>query len=307
MVEKYKIIAMIKDNKKIIITGACGFVGSNIANRLFSLGYNIYCLDNLEFGNEKNLNIVFYKSGFEFLTEEDLAPFDILIHCATSNIIYSIDHPIETFQNNATNTIKLFQKFKGKIIYTSTASVYGQSNIIPTHEDAEIKTYNAYDQSKYIAELFLKSRGNYTTLRLSNVYGKNQRPDNPFCGVMGKIIDSALTGNVFKINGNGSQTRDYTAVDDVINAIISSIDQESKNTEINIASGKETSINQLINIVEKITEKNIRVKYIDSRKIDNINRRCLDVSKAKRILKWQPEIFIDEGIKDTIAWMTKKK
>lgn len=298
---------MIKDSRKIIITGACGFVGSNIANRLFTLGYNIYCMDNLQFGHEDNLNMVFYKSGFENLTEDELQPFDILIHCATSNIIYAIDKPIETFQNNATNTIKLFQKFKGKIIYTSTASVYGQPTIIPTHEDSEIRTYNAYDQSKYIAELFLQSRKNYTTLRLSNVYGENQRPDNPYCGVMGKVIDSALNENVFKINGNGTQSRDYTNVDDVVRAVILAVDQESKNTEINIASGHETSINQLVKIVQKITEKNIQTKNIDSRKIDNITRRCLDVSKAKRLLKWQPEIFIEEGIKNTIAWMNKKK
>lgn len=303
---KIKIATFEKLNMpKIILTGACGFVGSNIAKRLLDSGYKFFNVDNLKFGNLKNVQagIEIYEKGFEFLTEETLSKFDILIHCATSNIIYAMDNPIETFQNNATNTLRLFQKFKGKIIYTSTASVYGQADIIPTPEDAEIKTNNAYDQSKYISELFLQERGNYTTLRLSNVYGINQRPDNPFCGVMGKLINNVLNNEPVKINGDGLQTRDYSFIDDIVDVIIIAIEKESLNTEINIATGKETSINELISIIEKVTEKNSEKDYVASRKIDGITRRCLSVVKAKELLNWEPKIFLEDGIKKTINWM----
>lgn len=303
---KYRIIMFKKEYmSKIILTGACGFVGSNISKRLFESGYEIVNIDDLSFGNKDNLSVnnELHRFGFEQLTEETLSKFDILIHCATSNIIYAMDKPIETFQNNATNTIKLFQKFKGKIIYTSTASVYGQADIIPTPEDAEIRTNNAYDQSKYIAELFLQQRGNYTTLRLSNVYGTNQRADNPFCGVMGKLVNNILNDKPVKINGDGKQTRDYTHADDVVDAIMIAIEREALNTEINIASGKETSINELVDAIVIITDKTALREYVESRKIDGIIRRCLDIRKAEQLLGWKPKIFLGEGICKTIEWL----
>lgn len=289
---------------KILITGAAGFVGSNLAYALTHdkvLSKNIICcIDDFSFGNKKNVDsIQCHNEAFEDIDDSVLDDVDMLVHCATSNIIYAMDKPVETFMNNATNTIRLFQRFKDKkIIYTSTASVYGQADILPTPEDAQIHLTNAYDQSKYIAELFLQQRGNYTTLRLSNVYGPNQRPDNPFCGVMGRLLNSALHLAVFKINGDGTQTRDFTFIDDVVNAIVLAIYQEAKNTVINIASGTETSINDLVNFFP-----GMHVERIESRKIDGISRRCLDIEKAKYLLGWEPKVLIGDGINKTMEWM----
>lgn len=294
----------------ILLTGAAGFVGSNIARRLHEQGYEAHSIDNLLFGNMKNVDFSkpFIKTGFEELHEIFLSTFDILIHCATTNIIYAMDHPVETFQNNATNTIKLFQKFKGKIIYTSTASVYGQADFFPTPEDAEIRTNNSYDQSKYIAELFLQQRGNYTTLRLSNVYGINQRPDNPFCGVIGRLVDNILNDKPINVNGQGTQTRDYTFVDDVVDAVIAAaVHKEALNTEINIATGIETSIMGLMEMISDYTGKDPLYQQVESRKIDGIFRRCLDIKKAERLLGWKPNISLEEGIKKTISWMQSHK
>lgn len=310
MAEKTKnhIMTFYKDKMpSILLTGACGFVGSNIYNRLVEEGYSPVALDNLRFGNSSNIQGSFILDGFENLSEEFINEFDILVHCATSNIIYAMDHPVETFQNNATNTIKLFKKFRGRIIYTSTASVYGQADVIPTPEDAEIKTNNSYDQSKYIAELFLQQRGNYTTLRLSNVYGFNQRPDNPFCGVIGKLVYGILNKEKIKVNGSGLQTRDYTLVDDVVDAIMIVINKEALNTEINIATGVETSIIQLCDSISCILKTEANIQKIESRKIDGIYRRCLDVQKASRLLGWKPKTSLEEGVKKTILWMKNLK
>ena len=206
---------------KILITGAAGFVGSNLLNSLIESGYDATGVDNLSFGYKKNVEkqerlII---KAFEELTEDYVNQYDILVHMACANIIYSQLNPIDTFKVNAHKTIELFKKFKGSIIYTSTASVYGQADEIPTKEDAPIQTYNAYDQSKYIAELYLKLRGNYATLRLSNVYGKNQRPDNPYSGVISKFIESAGKRQNYKVYGDGTDTRDFTYIDDVVSAI----------------------------------------------------------------------------------------
>lgn len=294
---------------KIILTGSCGFVGSNVANRLIGDNNVSLWIDDLSFGNKFNLenDDRLIKERFENLSEDFLSLFDVLIHCATSNIIYAMDHPIETFQNNATNTIKLFQKFKGKIIYTSTASVYGQAQELPTTEDAPILTNNAYDQSKYIAELFLQQRGNYTTLRLSNIYGPNQRPDNPYCGVVGKLIYNINKDFPIYINGDGEQTRDYTYIDDVVDAIIIALQKEALNTEINIATGVETSINKLIEHISLLTSKSAEVQNIEKRKIDGINSRCLSIEKAELLLGWKPKHDLQSGLHKTIEWTNSLK
>ena len=161
---------------KVLITGCAGFIGSNVINTLAKDNYDVWGVDNLKFGYADNVKVDSWSEcGFESLTDNYLKDYDILVHLACANIIYAIDNQIDTYRINALQSIELFDKFKGKIIYTSTASVYGAATELPTTEKAIIQVSNAYDMSKYIAELHLRQRGNYTILRLSNVYGPGQR------------------------------------------------------------------------------------------------------------------------------------
>jgi UDP-glucose 4-epimerase len=294
----------------ICITGVAGFVGSNIAQRLINEGLLVFGIDDLSFGNMKNVpenkNFRFEKMGFNELPEQTLRNADILIHCATSNIIYSMDHPVETFKNNAGDTIKLFNRFHGKIIYTGTSSVYGNTMQLPTPEDAEILSSNAYDISKHIAELYLQKRGNFTTLRLTNVYGKNQRADNPFCGVIGKLIDCAFTGKKFTVYGEGKDTRDYTNVEDVVEAVLQAVKLPAMETEINVGTGVETSTLQLISLVREICNVQVQFFSMHGRPIDKIHRRCLDIRKAKTLLNWEPRFTLAQGLPMAIEWYATK-
>jgi UDP-glucose 4-epimerase len=286
----------------ILITGGAGFVGSNVANQL-KRKHDIKVFDNLKFGCRENLDegINFYNVDFSMFLEDKLNQFDILLHLACANIIYAQHNKVDTFKVNALDSIDLFKKFKGKIIYTSTASVYGDNNV-PTTEDAEKKVSNAYDQSKLIAEKYLELRGNYTTLRLSNVYGPNQRASNPYSGVIAKFITAGLKGNEMHIHGDGSATRDYTYIDDVVNAIDRAIELDATNCPINISGNEETSIEALAVYISHLLEIPINVKYIKNRQIDTISRRWLDITRARDLLGWEPKVKLKEGLIKTIEW-----
>lgn len=291
---------------KIFITGIGGFVGSNIAIALHHQGHRVGGCDTFQFGSSKNLLVgplgVHYKN-FADMKEEVLEEYDILVmsHCA--NIIYAMTHEAETYKINGLQTMQGIEKFSGKIIYLSTASVYNQANEIPTPETSPLHCVNAYDHSKLMIELYLKERRNFTTLRLSNVYGDNQRPESPYAGVVGRFIDQVIKGEPINIHGTGEQTRDYTFVTDVVRAVMCAINEDPCETEINIASGVETSCIELAKEIFRQAGVEVAINMVPNRKIDTIDRRCLDIKKADDLLNWQPNVFLPEGIARTIEWM----
>ena len=282
----------------MLITGCAGFVGSNLCNHLQR---DFVGVDNLKFGYRDNLlsKVKWIESDFEKI---DLSSYNTLVHLACANIIYAQENMIDTFRINALNTIDLFSRFKGKIIYTSTSSVYGNAESYPTNEHSPTRVSNAYDQSKLIAEKYLQLRGNYTTLRLSNVYGPNQREDHPYSGVIGKFIGQMKRNQTVSIYAKGISTRDYTYVKDVVRAIEICIDLPALNTEINIGTGIETDSLDLAHLIANLMSKPLNIKYEPPRKIDTISRRCLDISKAKKFLNWEPEYNLEKGIKEFLSF-----
>lgn len=289
--------------RSVCVIGGAGFVGSNIAWALHESGIETVAVDNLSFGYKKNLPpCEFIHKDFCMLDADFFGRFDTIVVAYCSNIIYAINNQIETIKNNAISFYKFLQLYQGKVIYLSTASVYGNADIFPTPEMAEIKTSNAYDTSKRIAELFLQQRGNYTTLRLSNVFGRFQRNENPYCGAIGRMTDRAMNGRPIEIYGDGESARDYTNVQDVTSAVMLAINQPPKNTEINIATGSACSSNKLCTMIWRILDKPEKYKRLTARSIDGITYRCLDNSLAKKLLGWSPMIGLEEGINITIRW-----
>lgn len=287
--------------KKILIIGFAGFIGSNIFRRLKEK-HAVIGIDDLSFGNLKNIesNYGWSVSCISKLEKSFLDTFDMIISSYCSNIIYAMDNGIVTYENNIINGMKCFSKFKGKIIYLSTSSVYGNPTKIPTPENYSGELYGAYAISKYVMEEYLKIRGNYTTLRLSNVYGPNQRPDNPYCGVVNKFIYNKLKGIKSPIHSTVRSSRDYTYVCDVVDAIERCVGLPALETEINIGTSIETTMKKLVYII------GCDYEIVEAREIDNITRRRLNIDKAKKLLDWQPETSLDEGIKKTEEWIKKE-
>lgn len=270
----------------VLITGCCGFIGSYLFNEIDSNG-----IDDLSFGNCDAVNRAFLLHKIGIVPGKLINQYDVLVHLATASIVYSIDNPLQTFQTNAIDTIELFKKFKGKIIYTSSASVYGNANELPAPETAEIKLSNAYDMSKHIAEQYLMQRGNYTTLRLSNVYGKTIE-GRKFPNVIDRFKQSVKNNETIVIYGDGSQTRDFTYIADVIEAIKLAIELPAFNTEINISGSEELSILE----IAKIINNDKKVFFGSRRENDKIGRRYLDCTKAELLLGWKPKIKFKDGI-----------
>ncbi len=300
--------------KQVLITGALGFVGSNLCEFFQSKSsYQVTGCDNLQFGTEENKveRVIYHLKSFEEYSSRELSMYDIIIHAATCNIIFAQAEPAHTVLINDVATAELFSRIApgSQIIYLSTASVYGDAARQPITEDTPIQLNNVYAMTKYAGERHLaKLHINYTILRLSNVYGKYQRSENPYCGVIGRLMECAMTDKDFTVFGDGSATRDYTHVSDVCRAVEAAIKSPNARKEtINIATGNDKNVMQLIQMIKNIPGvADFDVKHHDLRSIDTVKRRCLSPSMAKLKMGWEPQITLYIGLEKTLHWASKK-
>jgi UDP-glucose 4-epimerase len=308
-------------NKRILVTGGAGFVGSNLVKTLVEkYGARVRVIDDLFTGTLDNLKEI----DFEFvhgtiederLVEKAVDGMDVVFHLASRNIILSNKNPREDLNVNVRGSFNVFEACKhhrvARVVYTSTSSVYGEPETVPVREGDRKRFLNFYSASKYSAEVYANTFFEVfdlpvATLRYSNVYGPNQSPVNPYCGVIGKFISAALANQPLKIYGNGRQTRDYTYVDDAVNATIAAaIHPEAVGEDYNIGTGCETSVNMLAQSVLKITGSSSTIEHVNNRDIDNISRRSIDINKAIADLQYQPQYSIAEGLKKTVNWFKR--
>jgi UDP-glucose 4-epimerase len=307
---------------KVLITGGAGFVCSNIVNELIKLNYEVCVLDNLFTGFEKflpkhkNLKFILGDVCDKDLIDNLIQEYKYIIHGAAKNIIASTKNPYEDFETNVGGTLNILMSSKKwgikKLVYIGSASVYGNPKILPVSEDSATYTLSPYATSKLAGEnyctAFYESYGlPISIVRYSNVYGINQDPSNPYCGVVSKFFDFAMNNNDIIIHGDGEQTRDFTYVLDSVNATIEClINQKSIGNIYNVGCGFETSINVLAEKIIKITNSNSKIIKVDKRDIDNIRRRSVNIESIRRSLKWQPKFTLDNGLDLTYNWIKNK-
>lgn len=307
------------ERKSVLVTGGAGFVGSNLIRALVKEGAEVTILDDLFTGNRENLSGIEPMYKFVEGSVVDLEKVmslvsknQIIFHLAARNIIASTKDPFEDYRTNIGGTLNVLQaarKYRPeRVVYTSSASVYGNPKYLPINEDDRISLLTPYSVSKFSGEgycqAFYESYNlSITVLRYSNIFGTGQDPMNPYCGVVAKFMQSAQQGRFLEIHGDGQQTRDFTYIEDAVEAtILSALSAKADGEIFNVATGIETSVNALASSITELYGIKTEVDHIERRDIDNIRRRVLNIEKIRRKIGWIPNVTLLEGLRRTKEW-----
>jgi len=310
---------------KYLVTGVAGFIGSSLANRLISEGNEVIGVDSMhkyyskeiKFNNLEPLmdkdNFLFYEMDICDLESASFkSNFDCIFHLAGQpGVRDSWGSGFDSYaHNNVLGTQRVFNyaalRNIRNIVYSSSSSVYGNAEAFPTLEDSWPQPTSPYGVSKLTGEFLADS---YTknfelgvlSLRYFTVYGPKQRPDM----ATNRLIKSAFTGDTFEKFGSGEQIRDFTYVDDIVNANIlaSARNMAGTHTTLNIGGGSGVSLNELINLVEEISNKKINIALKDV-SLGDAARTGADISRAKQMLNWEPKFALKDGLANQIEWQS---
>ncbi|SHJ50464.1 UDP-glucuronic acid decarboxylase family protein [Paramaledivibacter caminithermalis] len=304
--------------KKILVTGGAGFLGSHLCERLLKEGNKVLCVDNLFTGSKDNIMHLFTNKNFEFMEHDISYPLYVDVDeiynlaCPASPIYYQID-PIKTIKTSvigSMNMLELGKSLGSKMLQASTSEVYGDPEIHPQPEDYRgcvnpIGPRACYDEGKRCAEtLFFDYYRQYNLkikiIRIFNTYGPRMNPKDG--RVVSNFIVQALKGEDITVYGDGSQTRSFCYVDDLIDGIISMMNSDDNILgPVNLGNPEEYTILELANKIVQMTKSKSSIIYKPLPKDDPLMRQP-QIELAKRILNWEPKIKLDEGLKKTIGY-----
>ncbi|HYM80074.1 MAG TPA: NAD-dependent epimerase/dehydratase family protein [Candidatus Limnocylindria bacterium] len=309
-------------DRRVLVTGGAGFVGSNLVRRLMRDGARVTVLDDLFTGVRENLP----EGGFTFVegsvcdarvTEELVGQAEIVFHAAARNIIVSTRNPREDFETNIGGTLNVLLAARAarvaRVVYTSSTSVYGNPRYLPINEDDHLSLLTPYAVSKLAGENYCMAFYESfdvpaTAVRYSNIYGPGQDPANPYCGVVAKFAESLFAGKAPVIHGDGNQTRDFTYIDDAVDATVLAATSERAVGEVfNVGTGTETRVNELAAILIHMIGAGVQAVHTNRRDVDNIRRRVVNIEKTRRALRWVPEITLEEGLRRTVDWQRSQE
>lgn len=304
--------------KRVLVTGGAGFVGSNLCEYLLNKGYEVICLDNFFTGNKENITHLLPNKNFEVIRHDVTTPISVEVDeiynlaCPASPPYYQHD-PVQTTRTSvlgAINMLDLARRLKCPILQASTSEVYGDPEVHPQVESYwgnvnPIGLRSCYDEGKRVAEtLFFDYYRQYNVpirvIRIFNTYGPKMDPNDG--RVVSNFIVQALRGEDITIYGDGSQTRSFQYVDDLIQGMVKMMENKSDFTgPVNLGNPGEFTIGELANKVIALTGSKSKVVQKELPKDDPKKRRP-DISLAKAQLNWEPLISLDEGLPKTIAY-----
>jgi UDP-glucuronate decarboxylase len=304
--------------KTVLVTGGAGFLGSHLCEKLLQLGHKVVCLDNLYTGQKENIAHLLDRSHFQFVYHDVTQPYQIEVDeifnlaCPASPKYYQQD-PVQTVRTNvhgAINMLDLAKEKNAKILQASTSEVYGDPEIHPQKENYwgrvnPIGIRSCYDEGKRCAEtLFSDYHRQFKTrvkiIRIFNTYGPRMQQNDG--RVVSNFIIQALKNEPITIFGDGAQTRSFCYVDDLIDALIRSMNTDDDFTgPMNIGNPYEFTIMDLAQIILRLTKSNSEI-ILKPLPLDDPRQRQPDISLAKSLLKWEPTTHLEEGLIKTIEY-----
>ena len=307
---------------RFLVTGGAGFIGSNLCEAILDLGCSVRCLDDLSTGKQENVDFLAGREGYEFI-KGDIKDFDtckkacegidyVLNQAAWGSVPRSIEMPLFYEENNIRGTLNMMEAARQsgikRFVYASSSSVYGDDPVLPKVEGEEGNLLSPYALTKRACEeygkLYHKLYGlNTYGLRYFNVFGRRQDPDGAYAAVIPRFIRQLLHGETPTINGDGKQSRDFTYIDNVIEANLKAClaGDEAAGQAYNIAyGGREYLIDIYHSLCDALGVK-VEPNFGPDRPGD-IKHSNADISKAKRLLGYDPEYDFAKGIALAIAW-----
>jgi UDP-glucuronate decarboxylase len=303
--------------KKILVTGGAGFLGSHLCDRLVNMGEYVICLDNLYTGSKQNIEHLMGEKNFEFIRHDIVEPIRLEVDeiynlaCPASPVHYQ-HNPVATVKTcvlGSINMLGLAKRTGAKILQASTSEIYGNPLEHPQTEEyfGNVNTLGPranYDEGKRCAETLFSEyhrqhNVNAKIIRIFNTFGPRMHPDDG--RVVSNFIMQALRGEDITMYGDGSQTRSFCYVDDLIDGIIQMMYMSIGLIPINLGNPHEITVKQLAEEIIKLTKSKSKIVYQDLPQDDPLKRKP-DISRAKSLLKWEPKVDRKEGLKRTIEY-----
>lgn len=308
------------NNSRILLVGGAGLVGSHLAEELLKEDVGeVIVFDNFVRGTEANLAKVISDKRMKIIKGDILdqnalnkanVNIDFVFHLAALWLLHCQENPYDGFEVNARGTLNVLDaarqnKIK-KLIFSSSASVYGDPSVIPMTEEHPFNNRTMYGATKIAGEQFCRfyySRYglDYLALRYFNIYGPRQDYHGAYVSVIMKALDKIKECKPPLIHGDGSQAYDFIHVRDIARANIAALRSQATDEAINIASGLKTSINELIKIILELTNSNLKPQY-EGTKSEFVNERKASVDKANKLIGFTSKIGLKEGLKELIEW-----
>lgn len=305
-----------------LVTGGAGFIGSNLCEAILKMGYKVRCLDNLSTGKQENVDLFLSSPNYTFI-KGDITDLDVcmeackdvdfvLNQAAWGSVPRSIEMPLYYEKVNIGGTLNMMEAARQqgvkKFVYASSSSVYGDHPVLPKTEGQEGKVLSPYALTKKVDEeygrLYKRLYGLDTYgLRYFNVFGRRQNPEGAYAAVIPKFIRQLLSGERPTIHGDGKQSRDFTYIENIIEANLKAClaPSEAAGEAFNIAYGGREYLIDIYHTLERALEVNIEPVFGPERPGD-IKHSNADIAKAKKLLGYEPEWSFERGIEEAINW-----
>ena len=317
------------ENKTILVTGGAGFIGSNLCEHLLQYNNKVICLDNFATGKTQNIKLLLNNPNFTLIVgdirniadcHKAVAGVDYILHeAALGSVPRSINDPITSNDVNVSGFLNMLVAARDakvkKFIYAASSSTYGDSEALPKVEDKIGKPLSPYAITKYVnelyADIFQRTYGlNCIGLRYFNVFGRKQDPDGAYAAVIPKFVMQLMKYDSPVINGDGNYSRDFTYIDNVIQMNVLAMlteNPDAMNTVYNTAFGDRTTLNDLMTSLKKYLAQHdekiasVEVIYGPNRAGD-IPHSLASIEKAKKLLGYNPEFSMQQGLEQAVAW-----